>query len=76
LVDDARTTTPPQGVAESRATSSPVADSRVACPPRAVEAGEGATVGDVRAATSPRIIDVDPVSCRPAGADDLVKDHP
>jgi hypothetical protein len=26
-------------------------------------------------AASPRIIDVDPISSRPAGADDLVKDH-
>jgi hypothetical protein len=52
-------------VAESRATSPPV-----------VEAGEGATVGDVGAAVSPRIIDVDPISARPAVADDLVKDQP
>jgi hypothetical protein len=29
LADDARTTTPPRGAAESRATSPPVADSRV-----------------------------------------------
>jgi hypothetical protein len=48
----------------------------VASPLRAVEAGEGASVGDVKAMTSPRIIDVDPISARPAGADDLVKDQP
>jgi hypothetical protein len=53
-----------------------MADSRVASPPRVVEAGEGATVGDVGAAVSPRIIDIDPISARPAGADDLVKDQP
>jgi hypothetical protein len=76
LVDDAWTATPPRGAAESRATSPPVADSRVASPPRTVEVGEGATVGDVRAAVSPRIIDVDPINARPAGADDLVKDQP
>jgi hypothetical protein len=75
LADDTRTTTPPRGAAESRATSPLVAYSRVGSPPRAVEAGEGASVGDVGATTSPRIIDVDPISAKPAGADDLVKDH-
>jgi hypothetical protein len=74
LADDTRTATPPRGAAESRATSPPVADSRVVSPPRAVEVGEGPSVGDVGAATSPRIIEVDPISARPAGADDLVKD--
>jgi hypothetical protein len=53
-----------------------VEDSRVASPPRAVEAGEGATVWDIGVVVSPRIIDVDPISARPAGAGDLVKDHP
>jgi hypothetical protein len=76
LVDDARTATPPRGAAESRETSLPVADSRVASPPRAVEAGEGTTIGDVGAAVSPRIIDVVPISARPVGANDLVKDQP
>jgi hypothetical protein len=52
LADDARRTTLPRGVVESRATSSLLADSRVASPPRAVEAGEGATVGDVEAVAS------------------------
>jgi hypothetical protein len=74
LVDDARTATPPRGAAESRATSPPVADTRMASPPRTVEAGEGAIVGDVGAMVSPRIIDVDLISARPAGGDDLVKD--
>jgi hypothetical protein len=48
----------------------------VASPPHAVKAGEGASVGDVGAVTSPRIIDVDPISARPTGADDLVNDQP
>jgi hypothetical protein len=48
----------------------------VASPPRVVEAGEGTSVGDVGVTTSPRIIDVDPISVRPAGAEDLVKDQP
>jgi hypothetical protein len=74
--DDVRTTTPPRGATESRETSMLVADLRVASPPRAVEAGEGSTVGDVGAAASPRIIDVDRISARPTGADDLVKDQP
>jgi hypothetical protein len=48
----------------------------VASPPRAVEAGEGTSVGDVRVTTSPRIIDVDPISARPAGGEDLMKNQP
>jgi hypothetical protein len=76
LVDDERTATPPQGVADSRATSPLVADTRMASPPHTVEAGEVATVGDVGATVSPRIINVDPISARPAKADDLVMDQP
>jgi hypothetical protein len=76
LADDARTASPPQGAVESRAISPPAVDSRVESPPCAVEAGVGASAGDVGAMTSPRIIDVDPISARPAGAEDLVKDQP
>jgi hypothetical protein len=54
-----------------------VADSRLASPARAVDAGAGGAVGDVRTPASPGIIDMDPISSRPAGADnDLVKDQP
>jgi hypothetical protein len=42
---------------------------------RVVEAG-GASVGDIRARTSPPIIDVDPISAVPGGAEDLVRDQP
>jgi hypothetical protein len=35
---------------------------------------EGASVGDVGVMTSPRIIDVAPISARPAGGEDLMKD--
>jgi hypothetical protein len=76
LVDDAWTATPLRGAAESRATSLPLADTKMACSPRTVEAGEGATVGDVGAAVSSRVIDVDPISAIPARGDDLVKDQP
>jgi hypothetical protein len=76
LADDARTTTPQRGAAESRAASPPVENTGVASPPRAVEAGKGTSVGDVGATTSLRIIDVDPISARPAGAEDLIKDQP
>jgi hypothetical protein len=62
LVDDTQTATPLRGVAESRATTPPVANRKVASPPRNVEAEEGATVGDVRVAVSPQIIGVDPVT--------------
>jgi hypothetical protein len=75
LADDARTTTPPRGAAEGRAASSPVADARVGTPPRAADAG-GASAGDVRATASPSIIDTDPISAVPGGAEDLVRDQP
>jgi hypothetical protein len=41
-----------------------------------VEAGGGTSAGDIEATTSPRIIDVDPISARPARAEDLVRDQP
>jgi hypothetical protein len=45
-------------------------------PPHVVDAG-GVTSGrDIRAMTSPTIIDVDPISARPTGAVDLVRDQP
>jgi hypothetical protein len=68
--------TRPRGVAESRAASPSVADTGVASPPHTVEAGEGTSVGDVRVTTSPRIIDVDPISARTIGAEDLIRDQP
>jgi hypothetical protein len=76
LADDARTASPPRGSVESRATSPPAADSRVGSPPRTVEAGGGNSTADVGATTSPRIIDVDPISTRPAGTEDLVRERP
>jgi hypothetical protein len=76
LVDDARTTTPPRGAAESREASPLVKNTRVASLPRAIEAGDGTSVGDVGATTSPRVIDVDPISARTAGAKNLIKDQP
>jgi hypothetical protein len=76
LADDVQTATPLQGAAESREASPPVENTMVASPLRAVEAGEGTSVGDVGVTTSPRIIDVDPISPRPAGAEDLIKDQP
>jgi hypothetical protein len=75
LADDARTATLPRGAVESRVTSPPVVDSRVETPPRVFEAG-GASAGDVGTTTSPTIIDVDPISAIPGGAEDLVRDQP
>jgi hypothetical protein len=75
LADDARTSTPSRGAVESRVTSSLVADSRVETAPCAVEAG-GVSAGDIGATTSPTIIDVDPISAVPGGAEDLVMDQP
>jgi hypothetical protein len=75
LADDARTATPPRGAVESRATSPPVAAARVETPPRVVEA-KGASAEGVGATTSPLIIDVDPISAVPGGAEDLFRDQP
>jgi hypothetical protein len=75
LANDAHTTTPPRGAVESRATSPPVADSKVVTLPQVVEAG-GASTGDVGATTSPTILDVDPISAVPGGAEDLVQEQP
>jgi hypothetical protein len=52
-----------------------MADARVDTPPRAADAG-GASGGDVRVTASPAVIDVDPISAVPGGADDLVRDRP
>jgi hypothetical protein len=75
LADDARTATPPRGAVESRTTSPPVASARVETPPLAADAG-GASAGDVGATTSPTIIDVDPISAVPGGAEDLFRGQP
>jgi hypothetical protein len=76
LADDTGTATPPPAVGE-RGTAPPlVEDSGAGSPPRAGDVGAGGAVGDVRTPASPRIIDVDPISARPAGADDdLVRDQ-
>jgi hypothetical protein len=74
LADDARNATPPRGAVESRATSPPVADSKVESPPRVVEAVGTASVGDVGATTLPGVIDVHPINAQPAK--DLVRDQP
>jgi hypothetical protein len=75
LADDALTATPPRGAVESRATSPSVVDSRVETPPWVFEAG-GASAGDIEATTSPTIINVNPISVVPGGAEDLVRDQP
>jgi hypothetical protein len=75
LADDARTATPPRGEVESMATSPPVAAARVETPPRTADAG-GTCSGDVGATTSPTIIDADPISAVPGGAEDLFRDQP
>jgi hypothetical protein len=60
LEDDARTTTPPRGVAEGVATSLPVTDTRAGSPLRTRE-GVKTSAGEVGATTSPKILDVDPI---------------
>jgi hypothetical protein len=75
LADDARTATPPQETVEGVVTSPLMADTRVDSPPCAVE-GVETSAGDVRATTSPTIIDVDPIRTVPGEAENLVGDQP
>jgi hypothetical protein len=76
LTDDTRMANPPPGAGEERTTPSLAVDSRMASPSHAGNEGLGGMVGDVGTPASPRIIDVDPISARLAGADnDLVKDQ-
>jgi hypothetical protein len=75
FADDARTTTPPQGITEGVATSPPVTDTRAGSPPRTTE-GVGSSVGEVGATTSLTIIDVDPIRTIPGEAEDMVGDQP
>jgi hypothetical protein len=52
------------------------ADSRTATPPPAADAGAQGVVGDVGTSSSPWVIDVDPISVMPGGAEeDLVRDQ-
>jgi hypothetical protein len=75
LADDARTATPPQGAVENVVTSPLVADARVRTPPRVTEV-VGASARDVRATTSPTIIEADRIRTVPGGDEDLVGDQP
>jgi hypothetical protein len=76
LVDDAQTASPPLEAVGSRAASPPVPDSRVESPSRTVEAGGVTSAGDIRAVTPLGVIDVDPISTRPTGAQDLIRGQP
>jgi hypothetical protein len=57
-------------------TAPPVAAARVETPPRTADEAGGASAGGVGATTSPMVIDVDPISAVPGGAEDLVRDQP
>jgi hypothetical protein len=76
LADDAQIASPPRETVGSRAVSPPTPDSRAESPPRAVEVGGVTSAGDVGAMTPPGVIDVDPISARPAKAEDLIRDQP
>jgi hypothetical protein len=75
LADDAHTATPPRGIVEGVVTSPPAADTWADSPPHTAE-GVGTSSGEVRAMTSPTIIDVDPIRSVPGGDEDLVGDQP
>jgi hypothetical protein len=76
LVYDARMTTPPPAADSRTSTLPPAADARVATPPPTADAGTQGAVVDVGTSASPRVIDVDPISMVPGGADeDLVRDQ-
>jgi hypothetical protein len=75
LADDTGTATLAPAAGERRTTPPPVANPGTGSPPHAGDVGAGGAVGDIGTSTYKRIIDVDPISTRPAGADDnLVKD--
>jgi hypothetical protein len=76
LADDVCTPTPPRVAVESRATSPPVMVVRVETPPRTVDEAGGASARGAGATTSPTVIDVDPISAVPGGAEHLVRDQP
>jgi hypothetical protein len=76
LADDAGTATPPPVPGERRTMPPKVANSGTGSPACAGDVGAGGVVGDVGTPASPHIIDVDPISSKPVGADDdLVKDQ-
>jgi hypothetical protein len=76
LADDARTETPSPAVDSRMETPLPTADVRTATPPLGADATAQGPVGDIGASTPPPIIDVDPISATPTGADeDLVRDR-
>jgi hypothetical protein len=76
LADDAQTASPPQETVGSRAASPPASDSRVESPPHAVEAGVVTSAGDIEVTTPSGVIDVYPISARPAGTEDQIRDQP
>jgi hypothetical protein len=75
LADDARTTTPPRGVAEGVAASPPMTDMRAGSPLHTTE-GVGTSAGEVGATTSPTVIDIDPIRTVHGGTEDMVGDQP
>jgi hypothetical protein len=56
-------------------TSPPVADTRAGSPSRTAE-GVRTSAGDIRATTSPTIINVDPIRTVPGGTEDVVGYQP
>jgi hypothetical protein len=75
LVDDARTATPMQGMAEGLTTSPPVTDTRAGSSLHTAE-GVETSVGEVGATTSPTVVEVDPIMAIPDGAKDMAEDQP
>jgi hypothetical protein len=75
LVDDARTATPTRGVLEGATTSPPVTDTRADSSLHTAK-GVETSVGGVGAATSPTVVDVDPIRAVPDGARDVAEDQP
>jgi hypothetical protein len=75
LADDARTTTPPRGVAEGVATSPPVTGLRAGSPLHTTE-GVETSAGEVGATISPTIVDVDRIRTVPGEVEDVVADQP
>jgi hypothetical protein len=75
VADDACTATPTRGMAEGLTTSPPVTDTRSGSSLHTAE-GVETSAGEVGAATSPTVVDVDPIRAVPGGAKDVVGDQP
>jgi hypothetical protein len=75
LADDACTATPTRGMVEGLTTSPPMTDTRAGSSLHTTE-GVDTSAREVGAATSPTVVDVDPIRAVPGGTKDVAGDQP